>query len=385
MKQVFFAGRSSVRALTAGALAACLLSAGAAAAGAAGAAYSDLGAGHWAYEAVSVMSESGIVNGYPDGSFRPSGLVTYGEFIKMAYTAATGDDPGANAGAAEAGQSWARPYYDAALAARYFTIYDISSFDLGNAIPRGDAALILSYILDSAKGEDYDYDDDIDSAALLKKISDITIKTDNMYCILKTYAAGLITGYPDGTFRPEGTLTRAEAATVIRRLIDESARVLPSDGDEEEETPAKFDPYAPSDRPAIERVNPESPYLPLNAVVLSSVSTKPISDILDETMLNYKGEPILYYEIFENYPYKMKVVPDLSGGEMLTVGYDGVEGWLIKDRKIIAELSSGYYREEDIGATGPKGVYGEKFPVDFDYIAVVSWDGRVALLIPKNM
>ena len=32
------------------------------------------------------------------------------------------------------------------------------------------------------------------------------------------YEAGLLAGYPDGTFRPEGYLTRAEAATVIYKL-----------------------------------------------------------------------------------------------------------------------------------------------------------------------
>lgn len=31
---------------------------------------------------------------------------------------------------------------------------------------------------------------------------------------------GVITGYPDGTFRPEGTLTRAEAAVILARILD---------------------------------------------------------------------------------------------------------------------------------------------------------------------
>ncbi|MNP63158.1 hypothetical protein D3C76_1585230 [compost metagenome] len=35
----------------------------------------------------------------------------------------------------------------------------------------------------------------------------------------KAVAAGLIGGYPDGTFRPEETLTRAEAFKVLSGLI----------------------------------------------------------------------------------------------------------------------------------------------------------------------
>ncbi|MDF1618844.1 S-layer homology domain-containing protein, partial [Petrocella sp. FN5] len=42
--------------------------------------------------------------------------------------------------------------------------------------------------------------------------------------VLKVYEGGIITGYPDGTFKPEMTLTRAEGVAVIRRIIDKSAR-----------------------------------------------------------------------------------------------------------------------------------------------------------------
>ena len=61
----------------------CILTASALAlfaapAGAFGASYDDLPEKHWAYEAVERMCEKGIVNGYPDGTFKPSGTVTYG-------------------------------------------------------------------------------------------------------------------------------------------------------------------------------------------------------------------------------------------------------------------------------------------------------------------
>ncbi|MDF1618846.1 S-layer homology domain-containing protein, partial [Petrocella sp. FN5] len=42
--------------------------------------------------------------------------------------------------------------------------------------------------------------------------------------VLKVYEQGIITGYPDGTFKPEMTLTRAEGVAVIRRIIDKGAR-----------------------------------------------------------------------------------------------------------------------------------------------------------------
>ena len=36
----------------------------------------------------------------------------------------------------------------------------------------------------------------------------------------KSVAAGLVSGYDDGSLRPRGRITRAEAATVVLRLLD---------------------------------------------------------------------------------------------------------------------------------------------------------------------
>ena len=33
-------------------------------------------------------------------------------------------------------------------------------------------------------------------------------------------AAGIITGYPDGSFQPQGTATRAEVATIFARFLE---------------------------------------------------------------------------------------------------------------------------------------------------------------------
>jgi hypothetical protein len=385
MKNVLFSKGSTVGALVAAALAAGILTVGALLAASVNAAdvdYSDVRAGHWAYEAVSAMRDAGVITGYPDGSFKPAGLVTYGEFIKMAYVAAVGEDPGAG----DAGKDWARPYYDAALEADYFTGYDISPPVLGDAIPRGDAALILSRILGDAES--------FDSPALREKIGDVDVDTKNMYDILKVYAAGLITGYPDATFRPEGRLTRAEAATVIYRLVDADERVLPEYGEEEPALPAEpvvgmpvypGEPHSIlySDKLAIERVDMSKPSQ-LLSVVESSVSKRPISEITDDVMFTVDDEPVLDSEFFEHYPYQMKTTLTRSGGEMLIVGYGGVTGHLIKDRKVIAEVTGSLSKPAGEGTTSVNDSYGEKFP-DFDYIAYTGAESRVVLLIPKNM
>ncbi len=42
---------------------------------------------------------------------------------------------------------------------------------------------------------------------------------------MQTYKLGIITGYTDDTFRPQGVLSRAEASAVLVRLIDPKERI----------------------------------------------------------------------------------------------------------------------------------------------------------------
>jgi hypothetical protein len=355
-----------------------------------GASYSDMDESHWAHAAVSAMSEAGVIAGFPDGSFQPSEIVTHGEFIKMAYLASGGAEPEA----AAAGQNWALPYYEASIGAGLFTAYDIDRSALPYAIPRGLMALILSNILGETEIENY--------GAIQGSISDVSAATENEFHIVKVYAEGLITGYPDGTFKPGGTLTRAEAATVIWRLGNADIRQKPVEVPVATEAAIQ----GPSGQGAlIERVEDfaqAGSHNPLQKAIANSTVTKPISDIVDGPV-TYFGEPVLYYEILEGYSYKMKRVPNLLNMEMIAIGYKGASGLLIKDRKVIAELDFGQTSVGEytvsIGGTNESdykytfynyGTAWKSFP-DFDYIAVVEIDFAAdanigaALLIPNTL
>ena len=45
--------------------------------------FSDLASSHWGYQAITKMSETGIVSGYPDGTFRPDNSITRAEFSSI--------------------------------------------------------------------------------------------------------------------------------------------------------------------------------------------------------------------------------------------------------------------------------------------------------------
>ena len=45
--------------------------------------FSDLNETHWAYEGINALVEKGIIVGYPDGTFKPEGNITRAELVKI--------------------------------------------------------------------------------------------------------------------------------------------------------------------------------------------------------------------------------------------------------------------------------------------------------------
>ncbi len=174
--------------------------------------YKDLKTTNWAYESVKAMSDKDIIKGYPDGSFKPQSTVTYGEFIKMMVIAATGEE----LTVAEKPHHWAYNYYQKALELNLFAEAEIDTTMLNHAIPRSDMALIISNGLGKTEVENY--------SEIEKIVKDVDSSTKYDYHIIKSYATGILSGYTDHTFKPQGTLNRAESALVIYRFTDESKR-----------------------------------------------------------------------------------------------------------------------------------------------------------------
>ena len=66
-----------------------------------------------------------------------------------------------------------------------------------------------------------------DTSTYITKLKDYNrIKEEYKPYVLQAYAKGILSGYDDGTFRDDGLLTRAEASSVLVRLIDEKKREL---------------------------------------------------------------------------------------------------------------------------------------------------------------
>lgn len=178
--------------------------------------FNDLDKKHWSHPNVKTLVKKKIISGYPDGSFQPDQKVTYGEFIKMSIASLTTIE------SSKTGGHWAEPYYNLALENLWFTTWDIDKTVLDRPIPRAHMALIaygaMKNTYEKVLGQEWMLP--VDYSEIMESIKDVDAGTPYEYAIVSAYGQGVLKGYPNKTFRPEGTLTRAECAAVIGRLMD---------------------------------------------------------------------------------------------------------------------------------------------------------------------
>lgn len=158
--------------------------------------FSDLTADHWAAEAVSKLVSDGTVNGFEDGTFRPTGTVSRAEFVKMLGKSSVKHE---NDFADVSKDHWAYDYimYSGLDAA------EGNNFEPARNITRGEVASLLYKRF--ANGE--------------KEIAPyfITSQLEDANVAAWVYNTGLMLGADYVNLRFEDGLTRAEAAVLIVR------------------------------------------------------------------------------------------------------------------------------------------------------------------------
>ncbi|MGI5920890.1 MAG: S-layer homology domain-containing protein, partial [Syntrophomonadaceae bacterium] len=165
-------------------------------------------AGHWAEESIRQLVASGVVAGYPDGTFKPDQTMSRAEFVTMLVKALKLENHGGKF-FADTTTHWAKDYIACAVTAGLINGYDSNTFGPDDLVTREQMAVIIG------------------QAAKLPIVSKNTGFTDNNSispwardAIATVVDNSLMFGYPDNTFRPQGIATRAEAATVIVKVLN---------------------------------------------------------------------------------------------------------------------------------------------------------------------
>lgn len=173
--------------------------------------FSDI-TGHWAYEAVSALRASRIVNGFPNGRFMPDQSVSRAEFAKMICLAMQIDTAGGAADFFDVSDgAWYASYIKALADKGIVTGFSDGGFHPDEVISRQDAAVMLWRCLYGGQTESDRKD------AVFHDFSEVDgyAKT----AVLGLYEKGLVSGY-ENRFYPKTEITRAEAAQLLYRCMN---------------------------------------------------------------------------------------------------------------------------------------------------------------------
>ncbi|MBR1445236.1 MAG: S-layer homology domain-containing protein, partial [Firmicutes bacterium] len=164
--------------------------------------------GMWFENIVNTLHDLGLVNGRTEELFAPNDNLTRAELVQL-FANLSGADLSAYANAVAKFTDFETnvSYYSAVMWASYNNIvYGIGndSFAPDTSITREDTAeIIYRYLGIEAAAENNSFADTNEISAYASD------------AVNTLSAEGIINGYPDNTFRPKNTITRAEAASVL--------------------------------------------------------------------------------------------------------------------------------------------------------------------------
>ncbi len=184
--------------------------------------FTDIKGSEWYAADVTALalSSNEIIKGYPDGSFRANTKLTVDQFITMLVRA--GGQTAANNS-----EYWAINYLNKAKEMGILQDGDFADFRA--EISREEMALLMMRFLggreDLSKLDINQAEAAILDFVLVGAYQKTTAgKEAYQKAVKEAYVLGLLTGYEDTSFKPQGILTRAEAATVVMRLLTPSRR-----------------------------------------------------------------------------------------------------------------------------------------------------------------
>lgn len=175
--------------------------------------------GHWAASTISKWIDQGLIKGYEDNTVRPDNPVTRAEFVSMVNRAwGISNDGYSSVFQDVAKDQWNYSDIAAAYNLGYISGSSPKAFEPDTTITREQAAVMIAQLLTL----EADSQDNI-----LSELEDYEQLADWSRPYVETvFAQGILKGYPDQTFRPTRSVTRAEAMVIIEQAVKNTGTIV---------------------------------------------------------------------------------------------------------------------------------------------------------------
>lgn len=164
--------------------------------------------GHWAQAQLQQWLDRGYLGGYPDGTVKPNKAITRGEYVTMVNRLFGFTSKATVTFKDMKSTNWNYSEVAKAVEAGYIGGYEDNTFRANNPLTREEAAVITAKLLKlSTNTTSTKFKDNAQIAAWAKGA--VSAASDKK----------IVNGYPDGTFGPKRSLTRAEAVGIINTSV----------------------------------------------------------------------------------------------------------------------------------------------------------------------
>lgn len=164
--------------------------------------------GNWAQKPIQRLVDAGVINGYPDGTFKPEQPITRAEFAKMVaktfkYQEATVKN------FPDVGTIWAKPYIDSVAAQKVMNAFADGNFRPQSTLNRSQVATMLTRIIHLATPQEQ-Y-----TQNWTPSFNDLPATDSSFRYVELVKRLGILPDSFQNEFHPNQAATRAEAAWML--------------------------------------------------------------------------------------------------------------------------------------------------------------------------
>lgn len=195
--------------------------------------FEDISSYEWAAGAIQNLYSKNIISGYSENTFGPENNISRIEFMCMLsrllkYYDIQHEEKGMVYYYPDYAEThWSKDDYDYLLRCYQIInpsdissigfdaitdVFGVGSINMNKPITRAEAVALMDVFLVDTNETYY--------------FNDVNYDTTFRNSIIKAYFNGLINGYPDGSFKPDNPIRRAEAAVIFNRYIEGKIYIL---------------------------------------------------------------------------------------------------------------------------------------------------------------
>jgi hypothetical protein len=163
--------------------------------------------GHWAETHIEYLVTQNLIGGYPDGTFKPNNTISRAEVAAILANELTLTSQSASFPDVPASH-WASGQIGAVVNANIMNGYPDGTFKPNAPMTRAEIASVLAFSYGLTPGSSQN------------PFSDLGASHWAYSPILALVNHFITTGYPDGTYRPNNSMTRAEFAVFMAKAIN---------------------------------------------------------------------------------------------------------------------------------------------------------------------